>query len=258
MADNLSTLLAAVVRGKAEATLEQLFSLLDLPREESTLAKIVAVGEQMTKMGLRLTPEITQGELDTVRRVDFIEPLRVSEETVYSELQRREASDLEFKSSLLYDHKRAAYDKSATGKDLRSEDVLLSALKTIAAFLTSGGGTLYIGVDDDGKIIGISFDFICMTSNPAKFSSDGWELTLRDLIKSRFKDGEAINDYVNCQIFSFEGKLVARIQIASRRRLSFLNGKNGCACYRRQGNRTEQVFIYQLEEFIESRTRIQG
>lgn len=258
MADNLGTLLVAVARGKAEVTLEQLFVLLDLPLGESTLARIVAVGERMVEMGLRLTPNISQGELDTIRRVDFVEPLRVSEETVYSELQRREASDLEFKSSLLYDHKRAANDKVATGKGLRSDEVLHSCLKTIAAFLTSGGGTLYIGVDDDGRIVGISFDFICMTNEPASFSSDGWELTLRDLIKTRFKDGEAINDYVDCQTFVLEGKIVARIQVASRGRLSFLDGKNGCACYRRQGNRTEQVAIEQLEEFIESRRRISG
>jgi len=51
-------------------------------------------------------------------------------------------------------------------------------------------------------------------------------------------------------------KLVARIQIASRRQLTFLRVKDGHQLFKRQENRTEQVLIEQTEEFIESRKEI--
>ncbi|MEP6757537.1 MAG: ATP-binding protein [Chthonomonadales bacterium] len=255
MTEKLGALLSSVTRGKAEVTLEELFSVFDLPSTESTLAKILKVKDQILSLGLRLSPDITSGELDTIRRLDFPEATKVSEDTIKEEIRQRESSALEFKSSLLYDHRRALHDKNATQKDLRSEEVLHSSLKTICAFLTSGGGILYVGIDDEGNSLGLEFDFSCMTTKDGGGNDDTWELMLRDLLKSKFKDGEAVNDYVNCQLAQIEGKLVARIQVASRRQLTFLMVKGGCQLFKRQGNRTEQVLIEQMEEFIESRKR---
>ncbi|MFZ0815474.1 MAG: ATP-binding protein [Candidatus Sulfotelmatobacter sp.] len=253
--NRLVALLAAVSRGTAETTILDLFDTLELPTEESTLAKVIVLKDRIAGIGLRMTPDFDRGELDSVRRIQFLERQLVPEKTARSELLRREAVDLELKSSLLFDHKRAANDPNASASDLRSDGVLHSCLKTVAAFLTSGGGVLYVGVDDCGAILGLEFDFRCMTDKPERQNSDGWELTLRDYVKGRFKEGESINDYLDCQIMSLDDKLVARLEVASRKRLSFLKGKDGFVLFRRQGNRTEQVQIDQVEEFIESSLR---
>ncbi len=233
-------------------TLLQLFDVFELPGQESTLAKIACVKEQLSLLGLHLLPDVDRGELDSVRRVDFREAPSVSQDTVRMELKNLEGSTLEFKSSLLFDRVRAAHDKSASPSDLRSENVLHSTLKSIGAFLNTGGGILYLGVDDEGNCVGIEPDFPYVGSSGAG-GLDEWELFLRDIIKSRFKDGEIINDYVRCQSFCLDGATVARIQISPRSHLSFLHGKNGCQLYRRQGNRTEQVSIEQVEEFLRLR-----
>jgi hypothetical protein len=255
VSNGLVALLAAVSRGKAETTILDLFETFELQPVESTLAKVVALRQRIADLGLRVNPDFDRGELNSIRRVQFQEQFRIPEETIRTELRRREAVDLEMKSSLLFDHKRAVSDPKATKTDLRSDGVLHSCLKSIAAFLTSGGGVLYVGVDDGGTILGVEFDFTCMTDKSERQNSDGWELTLRDFIKTRFKDGDSLNDYVDCQIVPLDGKLIARLEIASRKRLSFLKGKDGFMLFRRQGNRTEQVQIDQVEEFIESRLR---
>ena len=178
VSNKLVTLLSAVSRGTAEATIIELFETFDLRPEESTLAKVVTLRNQIFEMALRITPDFERGELDTVRRIQFLDNLPVPEKTIRSDLRRREAIDLELKSSLVFDYKRAANDPNAKPCDLRSDGVTYSCLKTIAAFLTSGGGILYVGVDDLGAILGIEADFAYITNKPERQNPDGWELTL--------------------------------------------------------------------------------
>ena len=59
-----------------------------------------------------------------------------------------ETHEVEFKSSLYYSHK----------PDIPEKVIVGSVLKTVAAFLNSGGGTLAIGLTDDGTAVGIGKD----------------------------------------------------------------------------------------------------
>ena len=66
-----------------------------------------------------------------------------------------------------------------TGKvDKRMEHVVT---KTVCGFLNAEGGTLLIGVDDDGQLIGLSDD---MKTLGSKASRDGFELFLRQHLDS--------------------------------------------------------------------------
>jgi Putative DNA-binding domain len=251
--DKLVALLFSVTRGNAEITLEELFEVFDFPPAESTLAKILKTKDKVATLGLRLIPDVASGELDSVRRLDFPESAGASKETMREDIGRPESSIRELKSSLLYDHKRALHDRNASGKDLRSEEVLHSSLKTICAFLNTSGGVLYVGVDDERRVLGIEYDFSCMTNAESEGNRDTWELLLRDLVRARFKEGPTVNDYLSCQFAEIDARLVARIQVAARGSLSFLRKKDGFQLFRRQGNRTEQVFIEEMEEFIGSR-----
>lgn len=253
MTKNLANLLQQATRRQAEATLAELFDTFQLGQDEGTLSKLVLVSTRLSELGLRLVPSIELGNLETVRRVEIIEPLAFTETDVLQDLQLREAEDLELKSSLLYDHDRAKGDPRATIAQLRSESVLYSALRTIAGFLTCSGGRLYVGVDDGGTVLGIEHDFACITEEKQKWNTDQWELHLRNHIQDRFKDGKSINDYVSCAVVSMQGRQVARLEVAPRARLAFLMVKGSCHLYRRQGNRTVEVPIDCVEEFIEFR-----
>lgn len=53
--------------------------------------------------------------------------------------------------------------------------------KTVAAFFNSGGGTLFIGVDDDGNILGLADDIATLGR---RASLDGFELSLRETLQN--------------------------------------------------------------------------
>ena len=256
MTSTLAKLIAKVSRGYAEASLIELFGVLGIPEAESSLAKVGIATSQMSELGLKMIPPVTQGELDSPRRIEFAESGLITVETFREELENREAETLELKSSLWFDHKRAAAVPNQPKSALKSEEVAHSCLKTIAAFLTSSGGNLFVGVEDKGQVLGIQHDFGCMTDDAEKQNADGWELVLRGLIQGRFKDGVSINDYVQCTILELDGFPVARIKVAPRRKLSFLKQKGSdtiYALYRRQGNQTVPVNVDQVEEFLELR-----
>jgi Schlafen, AlbA_2 len=249
---NLAKLLQQATRRQAETTLPELFKIFELA-SGGTLEKITIVNKSLSELGLRLVPDIEHGEIDTSRRIEIAEPLRVTEAEVLEDIQRREGEGLELKSSLIYDHNRAKNDPDAKIAHLKSDDVLHSSLKTVAAFLTSSGGVLYVGVDNSGAVLGIEYDFPCIAASIEKQNADNWELHLRNCIEGRFKDGNGINDYVSCTVISIDGKQVARVEVFRRRKLAFLEVKGSYHLFRRQGNRTVEVPIDLVEEFIEVR-----
>jgi predicted HTH transcriptional regulator len=127
-------------------------------------------------------------------------------------------------------------------------------MKSIAAFLTSRGGTLYLGVDDNSNIVGIEYDFRLL--NEGKRNEDGWELQFRNLVTGNFKDGDNVNDHMDIRFTTIETKRISRVTVGSRKKLSFLKYKNSYHLFRRQGNRSEEVTIEQVEEFLALRAQV--
>lgn len=84
-----------------------------------------------------------------------------------------ESHALEFKSSLRWDLQHNVINK----------DLEYVILKTIAAFLNAEhGGTLLIGVADDGEVLGLGPDYRTLSQRPNR---DGFEQHLTNLIKTK-------------------------------------------------------------------------
>ena len=66
-----------------------------------------------------------------------------------------------------------------------------AVLKTIAAFSNAEGGTLLIGVNDEGEVIGLDYDYTSLKGN-----RDEFELHLRNLINQNFGKIFASNNLV--------------------------------------------------------------
>ena len=75
-------------------------------------------------------------------------------------IRQGEGTRLEFKSTLQWDVKQ--------GK--RNDDLRKMVLKTIAAFLNTEGGTLIIGVEDDGNVYGLDADLALVNNSRDKFA----------------------------------------------------------------------------------------
>lgn len=240
--------LTRATTGGTEATIEQLSEIFELPKEEATLTRVTLVAELLDGLGLRLIPDLRKGEIDSTRRVLPREVRQITTDLAASEIGSRESPNLELKSSLMYNHARAGANPGTAIDELRSDEVTHSSLKSVAAFLTSGGGILYIGVDDCCRAVGIEFDFRLLGAG--KQNEDGWELQFRNLINGNFKDGNNVNDYIRVDFPKVNAQCVSRVEVGPRRKLSFLKYKGGYHLFRRQGNRTLEITIDQVEEFL--------
>ena len=106
-------------------------------------------------------------------------------------IQHGENKGLEFKSTLRWN--------IYTGRD--DPVIEHSVLKTVAAFLNSEGGTLLVGVDDEGKVLGIDLDHFA--------NEDKYLLHFTNLINNKF--GKQFTDYISWDMREVQGKQVFRI-----------------------------------------------
>lgn len=232
-----------------ETTLGELYEALEIT-DDHLLDRAVRVSEFLATWDFKLSPNIRVATSDAAR----IRLLRASDSTVESdvkidkEINAVESHYLEFKSSLFFDRKKFEYNSNLSEKEYKSPGVTHSSLKTIAGFLNSDGGVLYIGVFDDGGIAGLADDFPYTKQKDI----DSWQLSFQDQIKKRFKDGDAIIEYCRIQIVWRDELPIARIEVTPRRQLSFLiSGKGNQYCfYVRHGNETNEIGIENIQEFF--------
>ncbi|WP_405418288.1 helix-turn-helix domain-containing protein [Streptomyces microflavus] len=141
-----------------------------------------------------------------------------------------ESQGTEFKASARWNvHTRQA-DKS-----LRHNIV-----KAVCGFLNGEGGNLYVGVADDGTVLGIEND---LTTLESQASVDGYELFVRQLIDSSLSTPTATT--VRVGFPEIAGNVVCQISVAAAGMPVFAKpakGGNGATDFWvRVGNATKQL-----------------
>ena len=99
------------------------------------------------------------------------------ENIILKKISNGESKNCEFKESLSLDVRQSQSNKSYQPK--KESYIELAVLKTIAGFLNTDGGELFIGVSDDSKVLGIENELIKLH----KSSKDKFQLHLKTLIK---------------------------------------------------------------------------
>ena len=127
-----------------------------------------------------------------------------------------ESEKLEFKSTITTNIQTGENDK-------RMEKAVL---KTLVAFLNTSGGTLLIGVSDDGSIYGV---------DEAEFDSrDKMNLHLTHMISSKI--GDEFLPYITFRVVDFDdGKAVVRIDCSKSKKPVFLKDGKTEEFYVRSG-----------------------
>ena len=162
---------------------------------QAMIAPVMGVTEDAFEDHLN---EFTIGEdskreiLDTYSKFAAMVPAKDrSLEASLKMIQLGETDLVEFKSTFAVplEFDRAHWEskglssQSIDQKYVESEKgVIHSVLKTITAFINSQGGTLFLGVSDGGKVLGLQPDY---RKNPKKPNADGLELTIRAMLKDR-------------------------------------------------------------------------
>ncbi|MEU9822871.1 DUF262 domain-containing protein [Pseudonocardia alni] len=116
--------------------------------------------------------------------------------------------------------------KSTGRRNLRTGDkdpaMEFAVLKSVAGFMNNHGGTLLVGVADDGAVVGIEEDFAFQGQ---KQNTDGWELWLTDLLTTSL--GKAPAADVSVDYAEVDGRTVARIVVGPAARPVFATPTKG-------------------------------
>ncbi|MBT9519065.1 MAG: putative DNA binding domain-containing protein, partial [Methyloversatilis discipulorum] len=141
-----------------------------------------------------------------------------------------ESYNLEFKSSL-------RVNLHTNQKDPRME---MSCIKTIAGFLNGKGGTLLIGVKDDGETIGIDADGFQ--------NEDKMLLHLTNLIKDKISPQHMM--YIHPHFIELDGKRVLSVECNSSKSPVYVKDDNTEKFFIRTGASTSELSASQTQEFI--------
>jgi len=168
-----------------------------------------------------------QDQLDQFKNQISLNPISsniVSKIDSMLEISRQLSSEDKIKSLVMEGESRSVEFKQTFQHCLKSKDrekyIETSALKSIAAFLNTNGGTLLIGVEDSGLIPGVGFEIEKYHKN----SNDKFLLHVKDKMKSRI--GVTIFNFTEISLEQVGINLVLMITCLPSDREVFLDNKD--------------------------------
>lgn len=172
----------------------------------------------------------------TLRAMDMEDEVEAAEFVLSKEVMNGESEAVEFKSSLR--------TNLHTGeKDSRME---LAVLKTMSGFLNSNGGTLIVGMADDGSPVGIEVDGFA--------NEDKMSLHLINIIKSRMGIPALTN--INVNFDDYEDNRVMVVKCHKSPTAVFVKDGDIERFYVRTGPATTELTASQTQEYIKQRFAI--
>ncbi len=154
------------------------------------------------------------------------------EETI-EEIKKGESENQEFKSTLRINLHTNEPDKK----------IEHTTLKTITAFMNSKGGTLYLGVTDEGKILGIEKD---------KFpNKDKFQLHLTNIIKQKI--GKKHLRLLSIETIKIKDRHITRIETKPSKSPIFLREGKEEEFFIRVGPQTSKLSGSELLEYVDKR-----
>lgn len=123
------------------------------------------------------------------------------------------------------------------------EKMHMSVLKTIAAFLNARGGTLLIGIADDGQVLGLGADGF--------LNEDKMGLHLVNLIKDRI--GDVFMPYVHPHFEEQDGTRILSVRCEKGPKPAFVKDGATQRFFVRGGNATTELSGGSVVEYVKSR-----
>lgn len=155
---------------------------------------------------------------------------------ILSMIAKGEGQQLELKESLEADAK--------TGQ--KHPTLVHEALRTVCAFANADGGTLLIGVSDDGEVKGLEKDYkFC----GKRQNEDGFQLKLQNLVSSRLDPSPL--DLVSISFEELPEGAVSRVDVQQSKDIIHLDKKE---VWVRYGNQSRRLEGRELTDWIERRS----
>ncbi len=173
---------------------------------------------------------------------DYIASWEPQDEMPFTESTARrlmaagESGEVEFKSSLRWDLR-----ENRVNKEL--EKVIV---KTLAGFLNSeGGGTLLIGVNDEGKAVGLAPDYESLK----KKDRDGFERHLRQLIESSI--GASASSFLTVTFHEIDARDICHVSADRSDHPIYIFRNNQSVFYLRTGPATKELPLVEAVKYID-------
>ena len=151
-----------------------------------------------------------------------------------------ESASVEFKST--------ARRNLFTGE--RDDKIELAIAKTVAGFLNADGGELVIGVDDEGKVVGLDDDLSVMKAP----DHDRYELWLTDFLDATL--GSPALAFIAVRFDPYDGNYVVVVTVLPSDSPVFINepkGNRTADFYVRMGNSTRRLLTDEFADYARSR-----
>jgi len=172
------------------------------------------------------------------RRSQRIEQLSTAlGEDLRALVARGEGANLEFKSSFRWDLRENKVNRALEGV----------VLKTLAGYMNGDGGTLLIGVADDGSVTGLAHDYTTLK----KPDRDGFEQVLMTAIATKL-GGDACHT-VQMVFHSLEHKDVCRVIVAPAHRPVYVRDGDSPKLYVRTGVSTRELNVQEAINYTSAR-----
>lgn len=148
-----------------------------------------------------------------------------------------EGQFVEYKSSLVWDYRQQRVNK----------DLYEPIMKTLAAFMNSQGGTLLIGIGDEGEVLGLEPDLLTMK----KQNIDGFENTFNMAFNKMI--GVQFRQHVEVAFPELEGKAICLVRVRPSNNPVYVVHQGQESFYVRAGNGTQALSVSQAAPYIQDR-----
>ena len=150
-----------------------------------------------------------------------------------------ESSRVEFKSSLLWDY----------NQHKKNPGLADAVMRAVTAFLNTDGGTVYVGVEDGGGVLGLDADYGCMSK---RRNWDGWSQSFANALDKIGKDFAAC---VTHEKISVDGKDVAKITVKKSSGRAFMNPSGQSEFIVRNGTANRTLNSKETAEYLAKRSQ---
>jgi hypothetical protein len=172
------------------------------------------------------------------RRSERIDQLSAAlESDLQTLIAKGESANLEFKSSFRWDLRENKVNRVLEGV----------IMKTLAGYMNGVGGTLLIGVSDDGAILGLDSDYKTLK----KQDRDGFEQALMTAIATKL--GADACQSVHIVFHAAESKEVCRVMVAPMDRPVYVKDGDAPKLYVRTGVLTRELNVQEAVDYTSTR-----
>lgn len=205
---------------------------------DGLVAHLYDLNEEEFAYVLKTFPLVEQEVKDAALQAYRAFALSPADLALVEAIGQGESQTLEFKLAACWNAKIGAKDEKTRN----------SVLEEVAAFLNSReGGTLLIGVDNDGTIVGLENDY--RVANPQKQNRDGYELYLMQHLHN-FLSG-SWHLYYTLSFVSIQGKDICRLEVKPAPEAVYT--RNGGEFYVREGTMTRKLSPQETMDYRQKR-----